>query len=222
MSDSIPAVMLPPHALLHVIAAYSDPRRKYHNLEHIQNMFRNLSTYLSMERDNQEKPEIVHLTRWAIIFHDVFYIPGRYDNEEQSALYAAEVLRDIGYTERDIECVVRMVRDTKNHASSSCAQESGLLLDLDLLGLGASWDVYARNALSVFEEVAAFSPLNPEKWRKGRTEFLRSFLDRDQIFTREYFHLNYEHKARTNMASELSGLIDRPSHYNYPEVMRSL
>src|SRR4051794_22476684 len=65
-----------------LVAAYSEPHRHYHNLEHIAEMLRVVDRLSKFAAD----PDAVRLAVW---FHDAVYDPRAKDNEKLSAILAA-------------------------------------------------------------------------------------------------------------------------------------
>src|SRR5262245_19242521 len=65
-----------------LVAAYSEPARHYHNLEHLGEMFR-VASRLATHADDATAVQL------AIWFHDAIYDPRGKDNEARSAAFAA-------------------------------------------------------------------------------------------------------------------------------------
>lgn len=66
-------------------SAYQQAFRKYHNLNHLEELFTHYNTH---------KNSIVHAEEMilAIFYHDYVYSIWKKDNEEKSAVKAAEIL----------------------------------------------------------------------------------------------------------------------------------
>src|ERR1035437_2011892 len=82
-----------------LLEGYSQPHRVYHNLTHL------LAVILRLDRladtaitEAQLRGVFLEPTAvyFAAFFHDIFYMIGSADNEEQSALLAEESLRVLG------------------------------------------------------------------------------------------------------------------------------
>ncbi|MFT4714610.1 MAG: putative metal-dependent HD superfamily phosphohydrolase, partial [Candidatus Azotimanducaceae bacterium] len=78
-----------------------------------------------------------------------------------------------------------------------------LLLDVDLGILGTPSDIFERYDAQIRQEYE-WIPL-PD-YKRGRAEILKSFLNRDAIFTTEYFQANYEARARSNLKRKIEEL----------------
>jgi predicted metal-dependent HD superfamily phosphohydrolase len=73
-----------------LLQAYSEPNRKYHTIEHIGSLLRQLEDHGHAVVDR----DAVVL---AMLFHDVVYDPLRHDNEERSAALAGARLAFLGF-----------------------------------------------------------------------------------------------------------------------------
>lgn len=179
-------------------AAYTAPRRHYHNLEHLAEMFRVVAR-LTPDTDD---PGAVQLAVW---FHDVVYDPRAEDNEPRSAEVLVELLRQLGVPPATVERVGRLVRATAHLSSADppADRDTAALLDADLAILGADEERYRRYAADVREEYA-FVP--DEEYRKGRAAVLRTFLARPRIFHTRGLFDEAETRARANLAAELAEL----------------
>lgn len=176
-----------------LIAAYSQPNRRYHSVTHIAWVLRHL---------NQLSHHPLPTTTAAALYHDVIYDPRSATNEADSADLASQQLADIGWTPGDIQRVATMIMATAGHAPTDDA-ELAALLDADLAVLGsqpASYLVYVGNIRAEYAHVAQHD------WRVGRSMMLRSFLDRTRIFSTDAMYVRRELAARRNLASELAAL----------------
>jgi predicted metal-dependent HD superfamily phosphohydrolase len=77
-----------------------------------------------------------------------------------------------------------------------------IICDLDLMGLGASWDIYSLNGAGVRYEYK--TAISEEEFRKGREKWLTFFLKRDRIYSTDLFYDRYEKNARNNLERELA------------------
>src|SRR5262249_28427939 len=71
-------------------AAYLEPGRCYHTLDHIAALLRQLDEHRAVARD-------ADALALAIIFHDVVYDPLRHDNEARSAALARARLTSLAF-----------------------------------------------------------------------------------------------------------------------------
>ena len=181
-----------------LVAAYSEPARHYHNLEHLAEMFR-VAGRLSAHMDD---PAAVQLAIW---FHDAIYDPRAKDNEARSADWAGELLGGLGVPPATVNRVKELVLATAHLASAEppVERDTVVLLDADLAILGASEERYRRYAADIRREYA-FVP--DEEYRRGRAAVLRLFLSRPRIFHTPLLFEEGEVRARANLAAELREL----------------
>ena len=81
--------------------------------------------------------------------------------------------------------------------------DTAVLLDADLAVLGsdpASYQAYVAGVRSEYAHVSA------DDWRTGRTQVLRSFLDRPALFATPTGRARWEARARANLAAEVASL----------------
>jgi predicted metal-dependent HD superfamily phosphohydrolase len=178
------------HDLVH---HYSEPQRYYHNLDHIQALLRLFAQY----QDSLVGQEIV---LFSIFYHDVIYIPGRVDNEYQSALVAKNALEQLGVPQDQIEEVQFYINTTSGHKiPQSAPRDLRFFIDFDLSILAAEQHDYLDYLLRIRKE---FGFLSTQHFASGRKTFIQNLLEQPYIFcTREFQSI--EAKARKNMQWEL-------------------
>ena len=180
-----------------VFSCYSEPHRKYHNVQHIEYMLNALNTITS--GFSSLPMDTIRSLVWAIFYHDiVFNIPAfGISNEKLSALMFTHDHND----HLDLKRIVTAIRATETHIPTS---ESDLLtlylIDLDLWAL-ADGRVYTKNSILIQEEYGASN----DEWAIGRSNWLESFLQRDQIYYTEK-GMRREDDARKLMNNEFKAL----------------
>ena len=181
-----------------MVAAYGEPHRHYHNLEHLGEMFR-VASRLAGQMEN---PVAVQLAIW---FHDAVYDPRAKDNEAKSAALATDTLAALGVPAATVERVARLVNATAHLAAAEppADRDAAVLLDADLAILGAAEERYRRYADDMRKEYA-FVP--EADYRKGRAAVLRTFLARPRLFLTRPMFEEGEPRARANLAWELKEL----------------
>ncbi|MEI6948268.1 hypothetical protein V9K67_13815 [Paraflavisolibacter sp. H34] len=174
-------------------AAYSEPHRRYHNLEHLNRMFRWFDAYVERLR----QPQAV---QWAIFYHDAVYRPGEPDNEEQSARLAEAVLRELELDEVLISPVRALILATRDHyAGGERSGDGAYFLDFDLGILAVDQQEYAAYVQAVRQEYEA---VPDEAFRAGRTAFVHRLLQQPHLFFTPEFRAK-EEQARANLTFEL-------------------
>ena len=175
-------------------AAYSEPHRRYHTLQHIEFCLRQISKH----REHAVRPTEI---RWALLFHDAIYDPRRNDNETRSADWACRVMQELLRPDEEIIRVRKMILATA-HAGNAETPDEALLLDIDLSILGAdeaTFDEYDRAIRVEYEWVPE------EAYRAARANVLQGFLKRDRIFQTATYRLQ-EAAARINIERALARL----------------
>lgn len=176
-----------------LVTAYAEPHRKYHSVQHLSEC---LEMFESV-RGLAKRPAEVEVALW---FHDAVYEVKLHDNEEQSANWARHELESAKVEAEVIERVFELVMATR-HTSIPAEGDQQLLVDIDLSILGANTDRFAQYEKQIREEYA-FVP----GWifRSKRKSILKSFLDRQRIYSTEHFHAELEQRARQNLTRAIS------------------
>ena len=180
-----------------LLAAYAEPHRRYHTLEHVEDcltLLRETGGLTARER---------RILEYAIWWHDAVYDTRRPDNEDLSAAMAERDLAAMGEPREIAAEVARLIRLTKGHTVKAGDRLGALLVSIDLSILGRAPDLYDRYAAQVREEYAW---VPADAFRAGRAKVLRHFLDAVAIYPDAAFQDRYERQARANLQRELSGL----------------
>jgi len=169
-----------------VLDAYSDPRRGYHNLEHLEEVL-DWSDRVPLASEQKD------LLQRALFYHDAVYDSHRGDNEPASADWA---LRDLGEAGREL---VPLILDTR-HSQEPTSELGRWMVDIDLAILGADPERFERYQQGVRAEYAWVPG-----WLYGRKrrQILKGFLRRPRIFATEFFHSRLESQARHNLTAAL-------------------
>ncbi|WP_437787643.1 HD domain-containing protein [Sorangium sp. So ce1097] len=183
-----------------VCAAYGEPGRAYHDLDHVRDV---LARVGEVARDvGWRRPREVFL---AALLHDAVYAPGRHDNEARSAELAREAIaRWLPGEGIDAELVERLILLTARHGALAAAdvdEEEALFLDCDMAILGsdpAAFDAYDRAI------AAEYGAVPPELYAAGRRRFFERLLAAERIFLSPYFRARLEERARDNLRRKLA------------------
>ena len=143
-----------------LVERYQEPHRRYHTLEHIEEML--------AVTDRLEPTVEVTCSVW---FHDAIYDPRRADNEVRSAAHARGVLASLGAPGEVVDEIARLVESTAQHDPDADDANGCVLADADLAILGAPDDRYHRYVRDVRTEYAHVSE---DAWRTGRAAVVRS------------------------------------------------
>lgn len=171
-----------------LVAAYSEPHRHYHTLQHLRECF----AHFEAARQLAQRPAEIALALW---FHDAVYDARRDDNEKRSADWARRSARDAGLPAEVAQRVHALVMETR-HRDVPADPDARLLVDIDLAILGAPPQRFEESDMQIRREYAHV----PEPdFRQGRCRVLQSFLDRPAIYGTEQFHQTFEAQARDNL-----------------------
>jgi predicted metal-dependent HD superfamily phosphohydrolase len=184
-------------AELRARAAYAEPHRHYHSERHLDECLQHLDgVHGPSERERR-------ILRWAILWHDAFYEPGRGDNEEQSAERAYSELSACRVEEADAAEVARLIRLTREHRVESRDHIGAILVSIDLAILGSDPEGYRAYAEAVRRE---YAHVPDAEWRFGRSLVLTHLLTADPLYPDREFRARLEDQARRNMTEELRRL----------------
>lgn len=183
----------------HVIDAYNEPHRKYHNLDHIQSILDKIPLFVQEYGLSDLETLNLEILAW---YHDVVYVPGDKLNEvESSYIYIAdrENLPKVTGGSRIIDTIVK-TGSWEGHSphTNPATFIAATFFDLDLADMGT--DSYVENSFKIREEFSEFSDL---EWLAGRQKFLTDFLSRPFIYHTSLGYKLWEEKARRNMENEL-------------------
>jgi predicted metal-dependent HD superfamily phosphohydrolase len=191
--------LVPPNNLLAELqAAYAQPERFYHNQQHLQEC---LSLLAEVEHLAKQPQQIA----LALYFHDAVYDPQAYDNEAQSAAWAAHVLKSSGASLVLIARIKQLIMATQHHVVDGDDNDAKLLLDIDLAILGQDSARFSEYEQQIKQE---YTWVADEAFKQGRGQVLTSFLQREWIYQSEYFRSRLEQQARLNIQAALASLAN--------------
>lgn len=178
-----------------LVACYSEPHRKYHTMQHLNECFAHLESLRSIA----ERPAEVELALW---FHDAIYKTSKKDNEERSAEWARESALAGGLSNDQAGRIFDLVTVTKHNAVPA-GRDAEVLVDADLGILGADparFDEYEGQVREEYPWVPG--PL----YRRERRRILQEFANRPSIYCTDHFRAKFEAQARDNIARSLARL----------------
>jgi predicted metal-dependent HD superfamily phosphohydrolase len=174
-----------------LLAAYSLPTRRYHDLRHLDEVLDRLAEL------GEDRPAVL-LAAW---FHDAVY-EGERDDEERSASLAEAELG--GRASADVVAeVARLVRMTASHRPAAGDVAGEHLSDADLAILAAPPARYEEYVVAVREE---YAHLSDGDFAAGRAAVLRDLLAKPSLFHSPRARALWEDAARANVTAELARL----------------
>jgi predicted metal-dependent HD superfamily phosphohydrolase len=178
-----------------IITRYSEPHRKYHTVQHLEECF-------------QKFAEVHHLARYpaevevALWFHDAIYDARSDENESRSAELATRKVLQLGGSKESAERIAELIEATR-HTAVPRGEDAQVLVDVDLSILAASPTRFDEYEGQVREE---YSWMPASLFRRERTRILERFLARPAIFSTQVFRERYEALARKNIRRSIESL----------------
>lgn len=174
---------------------YSSNGRHYHTLQHLENLFIQL-TEIKSDIHNWET------ILFTLYYHDIVYHSLKSDNEEKSAELAEKRLKQISVSNKTIELCKNQFLATKTHVHSTNS-DTNYFTDADLAVLGQNWETYSMYYKNIRKEYSIFSDID---YNQGRKKVLNHFLKMERIFKTEYFYKKFEMQAKQNLIKEFNNL----------------
>lgn len=171
---------------------YSNRKRHYHNLLHLENLLYKLE---DVKTEIQDWETIL----FTLFYHDIVYNPLKSDNEEKSAELAEMRLKQLFVSAEVIECSKNQILATKSHIVSANS-DTNYFTDADLCVLGQSWEDYSMYYKNIRKEYAIYPDL---LYNPGRKKVLQHFLNMERIFKTDFFYDKFEAQAKQNLKQEL-------------------
>ena len=171
---------------------YSSKKRHYHTLEHLDNLLSQL-TDVKSEIQNWE------IILFTLFYHDIIYNSIKSDNEEKSAEFAENRMKQISVSNDKIELCKEQILATKSHIKSTDS-DTNYFTDADLSVLGQNWETYLLYCKNVRKEYSIYPTL---VYNPGRKKVLNHFLSMDRIFKMDFFYNKFEIQAKQNLQQEI-------------------
>ncbi len=197
---------LPAEQAIALRQAYASPPRAYHHFGHVEDV---LEHYRAVaEGPGWRQPREVAL---AVLYHDAIYVPGRSDNEAESASLAIQhIARWLPHAGIDSSRVSDLIVLTARHGSldtmdfgvDAIADDTRRFLDCDMAILGAEPEAFTAYDRAIAEEYRAVP-----RWlyRIKRRQFFRRLLALQRIYLSDFFFDRFEARARRNLQAALTG-----------------
>ena len=179
-----------------LIAAYSEPQRAYHTLQHLSECLQQLNWMMSKESVNQP---IIEIALW---YHDAIYQAKHSENEKKSAQWAYDFLTQQGANNKICKQVYSLIMATcHNEVPSNTDQQRIIDIDLSILGADPErFNEYEKQIRKEYNWVPWFL------YKYKRKKVLTSFLNRPRIYTSQLFYETYEKHARRNILHSIESL----------------
>ncbi len=195
VNQHTPDVVLANNLWDEIKRSYSNKKRHYHNLFHLNHL---LGQLLSV-RDSIANWDAV---LFALYYHDIVYDPLKKNNEEKSAVMAEKRLSTLKIPRESIDSCTRHIQATRVHQKSDDS-DTNFFTDADLSILGSEWNAYDVYRHQVRREYSAYPDI---LYKPGRRKVLQHFLQMERIFKTNTFFDKYENRAKFNLEKELNQL----------------
>ncbi len=186
-----------------LMATYGQDGRRYHNLDHIQDL-------LIQAKDYQQFIGYPDEFTAAILFHDTVYELARKDNEFRSAMLWDTVgweCFDGLNSDRIFHYIMATVHDGKLRERDDVTKDEMLLADMDLWTFALPYEDFSEHGAKV--ELEYRQVYSADEYRYGRKAFLQGMLARPFIFYHPIYKidgLSNEAQARQNIQRALAEL----------------
>ena len=178
-------------------------------MDHIHHLIKNCIRY-SKDIHNVT---VILLSIW---FHDIIYDPTKHNNEVMSIqvfnVFIEHLMKNFGdniykmLTKEMIQKVIDYIDATiKHQIKKEYIDDKDIewFLDFDLAILGEQEDIYQLYMKNIRKEyIHVQSPMFEQK----RSEVMRRFLNREQLYFSNEFIQKFENIARQNVANEIQML----------------
>lgn len=190
--DLTARLALPGSAYDSLVAAYGEPHRRYHSLDHVVEMLDRLAE----SRHLAANSDVVALAVW---YHDAVYAPDAAAgaNERASAAWLAA-----DYAGPESAPAQDIILHSTHHGPSD-DPDTRLFCDLDLYRLGVAYAAFDAHSQSIRAEYAMY---DDAAWARGRGAFLRAMRARAPIYQTAFWRDRLEAQARDNLDRALAAL----------------
>ena len=180
-----------------LLAAYDEPQRSYHTLQHLHECIDRFETCT----DLTVRPAEIEIALW---FHDAVYDVFRADNERRSAEWARDATVASGVPAEVAERIAALVLATKHSTAMPASVDEQLLVDIDLAILGANRKRFAEYERQIRREYAHV----PEPvFQAKRRALLAGFMARERLYGTPRLHDELEERARANLSLAIAGNV---------------
>ena len=177
-----------------LLAAWGEPQRRYHTLQHLGECIELFEGVGALA----PHPAEVEAGLW---FHDAVYDVHGSDNEARSADWLRDAAGADGVAAEVVDRLCALIMATR-HAALPTGSDQQLLVDIDLAILGVDAARFAEYERQIRAEYA-FVP--EPTFRARRRTVLAGFLDRERIYSTPRLHDELERPARANLARAIAG-----------------
>ena len=141
----------------------------YHGAAHTLNVLKVCNQYIRREKIPRHSAKLLRI---AALLHDIGFTEVSREHETRSAEMAEEMMTRLGFTNKDVWIVKRLILSTKIPQSPNNFLEK-VICDADLDYLGR--DDFKEISDKLYKELKVTSPnFTKEEWNRKQIEFLKS------------------------------------------------
>jgi predicted metal-dependent HD superfamily phosphohydrolase len=182
---------------------YTQPHRKYHNINHINDCLaelENIPTHGTYELfDNHTLVGVDYATiETAIWYHDAIYNPYSKHNEHRSAALVPDKKIGNDFYDNVREAILATAKHLETQIDIQLTTK--IMLDIDLSGFGKPWKICQMHAENIRAE---YYNTPDEEFYVGRLNFLEAINKRPTLYYTKYFHNKYHEQSKKNLAREI-------------------
>lgn len=197
---------------------YTQPHRKYHNINHINACLVELenlpSGFLKYDLDRSNEYDIVETAIW---YHDAVYNPYSKLNEAKSVKLLPE-WEDKWYFKSSVSSAIYA---TAKHTTTQkdIAFATQVMLDIDLSGFGKSLLEFVTNGMNIRHE---YYNTTLRDFLNGRLSFYKELAKRETLYYTDYFRDKYHKISQENMKWEIDIIETALAEHNHQRWGRAM
>ena len=177
-----------------------DPKHLYHNLKHTERVVKSTKELLDAHNLSDEDKEALLLTAWL---HDIGYIKGSENHEENSCILATEFLKEQGYDNQKIQKVSTYIRATKRGHEPLNLQEK-IIRDADCSHFAQKSYIETSEYLKEELSLLKIAEYSAKDWRNANIDMFR----KEQRFYTDYAIENWSKGKAKNLKKLLKARKD--------------
>jgi len=174
-----------------IVAAYSEPQRHYHCINHLQECFFFYDSLPHLQGKTAR-------TEMALWFHDSVYQMVPSGNEEASAELCKQSLMYAGTLEDLAQQISNLI--LADHSAVLTDQEQQVLADVDLWILAAPPERFEEYEVQIRNE---YKEVPDEVFYPTRERIMRRFAEKEHIYYTPEIRRQLEDRARENLSKYL-------------------
>jgi predicted metal-dependent HD superfamily phosphohydrolase len=199
---------------------YTQPHRKYHNINHINDCLAELEDFCHPEFTSTPR-DVVETAIW---YHDAVYNPYSKLNE-----YNSYKMFEDGCQHRLLHQMVRentlvstIIMLTSRHLEThgDLSLEAQVMLDIDLSGFGKDRMTFVQNGMNIRHE---YYRTKLKDFLEGRMKFYEALIKRPTLYYTEYFYSKYHTISQDNIRWEMaliSEALNTKCRYSYEDNLQ--